>query len=151
VKISESVEGGDMNAPNIPKILNTVGNEQAVNRLKAEKEKTMKFGDGCPECHCSEGRMRMNDIVAATIHKGEPRYVLAVMNRDSFDYFKNRGWEVMYGWTGDQGTLLVPPDEEEEHDARRRMLGKATLAEMRDRKGNLGFLAALMRKIDQAN
>jgi hypothetical protein len=90
------------------------------------------------------------DVIAATMYNGEPRYMLTVTDREAFDYFKNCGWQVISSWTGKMGSLLVPPGEEEEHDVRRRKLGKATLAEMREGKGIGGFLADLMRKIDRA-
>src|SRR5262245_47714902 len=92
--------------------------------------------------------MRMNDIIAAAIHNGEPRYVLMAMKRDTFNHLQNcSGWEVVSDWNGEMGSLLVPRDQEEEHEDRRRVLGKATLAEMREGKGTGGFLAELMKEM----
>jgi len=86
-------------------------------------------------------------IIAATIRDGEPRYVLAALDRGVFDHLKiGHRYEVMTEWDGHIGTLLVPYDEEEEHDARRRELGKATLADMRAGKG--GLIAHIMAEID---
>jgi len=88
------------------------------------------------------------DVIAITKHKGEPRYILVATNRDTFDYYQNRGWEVASDWTGERGSLLVPRDQEEKHDERRRRLGKATLAEWREGRGVGGLLAEVMSEID---
>jgi hypothetical protein len=91
-----------------------------------------------------------NDIptaIAATIRDGEPRYIAATFNRRAFDHLRIVcGYEVAYDWDGQIGTLLVPRDEEEGHDARRRELGRITLADIRAGKG--GLIAELAAEAD---
>ena len=93
----------------------------------------------------------MNHVIAATIHNGEFRYMLIAINRNTFDYFETGGWEVVSDWNGKMGFLLVPRDQEEEHDERRAKLGNATLAEIREGKGKGRALAAFLRGVDQEN
>src|SRR5262249_39004498 len=101
----------------------------------------------CERCGCDHSSDRARWVIAATIRDGEPRYIATTLDGRAFDYLKIvRGYEVVTDWDGRMGTLLVPRDEEEEHDARRRKLGNITLTEIREGKG--GIIANIMADVD---
>ena|SRR5215813_13033137 len=86
-------------------------------------------------------------VISATTRNGEPRYIATTTDWAHFNYLKIvRGYEVVGDWNGKLGMLLVPQDEEEEHELRRRELGKMTLADMRNGKGR--FFAEIMADLD---
>lgn|SRR5262249_42148591 len=101
----------------------------------------------CEKCGCDHSSDRAPWVIAATVWNGEPRYSVLTTDRAAFDFFKiDCDYEVMTDWDGRMGTLLVPRDEEEEHDARRRKLGNITLTEIREGKG--GIIADIMADVD---
>jgi len=106
----------------------------------------------CEKCGCDHSSDRAPWVIAATIWNGEPRYSVLTTDRAAFDFFKiDRGYEVMTDWDSRMGTLLVPRDEEEEHDARRRKLGNVTLADIRASTGKGRMIADLMAEVDRMN
>ena len=94
--------------------------------------------------------VKTTTIIAATIKDGEPRYVMTTLDYGVFEQFKiGHRYEVMTEWDGHMGVLLIPYDEEEEHEARRRNLGNATLADMRTGNCVGGFMASIMADMDK--
>jgi len=71
------------------------------------------------------------------------RLYATVTDRAHFDYLRIvGGYEVSTDWNDSFGTLLVPRDQEDEHDLRRRELGKMTVADMRA--GKCDWITKLM-------